>query len=190
MKLFKSLALAGLVGLSSLYGANYNVDVSHSNIGFKIKHLMISTVRGNFENFSGTFSIDEKSKDFSALSGTVDVASLTTQLAQRDKDLKDKDFFDVKRYPKMSMQLISQTGNKMLVALTIKDITKNIEMDLKEVNGPINDPWGYIRMAFELHGKINRKEFHLSYNKLLETGGLMVGDEVKIDVLIEGIKVK
>lgn len=190
MKLLKSLALVVLVGLSSLYGATYNVDVSHSNVGFKIKHLMISSVRGNFENFSGSFSIDEKSKKISSLSGNVEVASLTTQLDARDKDLKGKDFFDAEKFPKMSLKLISQTGTKMIVSLTIKDVTKNIEMDLEELNGPINDPWGYVRMAFELHGKINRKEFNLTYNKLLETGGLMVGEEVKIDILIEGIKVK
>jgi len=190
MKLVKSLTLVGLVGLSSLYGANYNVDPSHSNVGFKVKHLMISTVQGNFEKFSGTFSINEQSRNFSALNGIVDVASLTTQLAQRDNDLKDKDFFDVKKYPKMLMKLISQVGSKMIVGLTIKNVTKKIEMNLEEVNGPIKDPWGYTRMAFELHGKINRKDFHLSYNKLLETGGFMVGDKVKIDILIEGIKTK
>jgi len=190
MKLLGSLALASMIGLGSLYGANYNVDASHSDIGFKVKHLMISNVKGNFEKFSGSFIMDEKSKKLSALNGTVDVTSIQTQEAKRDAHLKSPDFFDVAKYPTMTMKLVEQKGDKVVVALTIKDVTKNVEMDLEDVSGPIKDPWGFTRMAFELHGKIDRRDFNIMFNKVLETGGFMVGNEVKMDISIEAIQGK
>jgi len=190
MKLVNSLALAGILGLSTLYGANYNVDIGHSHIGFKVKHMMISNVRGDFKKFSGTFVVNEKTKHISSINGIVQVASLTTQNAQRDKDLKNSAFFDVKKYPTMKMKLIKQDGDKATLELTIKDVTKTIEMNIEDINGPVKDPWGYTRMAFELHGQINRKDFHMNFNKLLETGGLLVGDKVKIDISIEGTRGK
>jgi polyisoprenoid-binding protein YceI len=179
-----------MIGLGSLYGASYNVDAGHSDIGFKVKHMMISNVKGNFEKFSGTFTIDEKTKKFSEIEGIVEVASLTTQDAKRDGHLKSADFFDAQKFPQMHLKLIEQHGNDVKMQLTIKDVTKIIDMELEEVSGTVKDPWGYTRMAFELHGAVNRKDFHISFNQLLETGVLIVGDKIKMDIIIEGIQTK
>ena len=190
MKVVRSIALAGMVGLSSLYGASFRVDTTHSDIAFKVKHLMISNVKGSFEKFSGSFTLDEKTKKFSAIDGSVEVASINTQDAKRDADLKSAYFFDVKKYPKMKLELLEQQGSTFKVRLSIKDVTKVVDMQLEDVSDVIKDPWGYTRMAFEMRGTINRKDFHMNFNQLLETGGLVVGDKVKIDIIIEGTEIK
>ena len=190
MKLVSKLALTAILTIGSLYGADYKVDVDHSDVGFKVKHMMISSVKGNFEKFSGTFSLDEKTKQFSSIEGTVYVASITTQNQKRDKHLKSADFFDVVKYPEMKIKLIKQNGDEAEVELTIKDVTKIITMELEEINGPVKDPWGNVRSAFELHGKINRKDFNINFHKLLETGSLLVGDTVKLNLVLEGTQIK
>jgi len=152
--------------------------------------MMISSVKGNFEKFSGTFSLDEKTKHFSSIEGTVEVGSITTQNAKRDDHLKSKAFFDVAKYPKMKIKLIKQNGDKAEVELTIKGITNIVTMELEEINGPVKDPWGNVRSAFELNGKINRKDFNMNFHKLLETGGLLVGDTIKLNLILEGTKIK
>ncbi len=190
MKLFQSLAFNAVVGLSLLNAANYNVDTSHSDVGFKVKHLMISNVKGSFEKFSGTFEIDEKTKQFSAIDGTVEVASINTKDAKRDDHLKNEDFFDVAKYPKMHLKLLKHSGEKATFELTIKDITKVVTLDVEEISDTIKDPWGNTRIAFELEGEINRKDFNINFNKLLEAGGLVVGDTVKFYIVLEGIQAK
>ena len=190
MKLVQSLALSAIIGLSLLNAASYNVDASHSDVGFKVKHMMISNVKGSFEKFGGTFIIDEKTKHFSAINGTVEVASLTTKEAKRDTHLKSGDFFNAAKYPKMQLKLLKQSGDKATFELTIKDVTKVVTLDIEEISGTIKDPWGNTRLAFELHGKINRKDFNINFNQVLETGGLIVGDTVKFDITLEGIQTK
>jgi polyisoprenoid-binding protein YceI len=180
--------LIAILTMSSLCGAKYKVDANHSDIGFKIKHMMISSVKGNFSKFSGTFSLDEKTKQFSNIEGIVEVGSIMTQNQKRDNHLKSADFFNVVKYPNMKMKLIKQIGDNVEIKLTIKNITKTIIMELDEINGPIKDPWGNIRSAFELHGKISRKDFNINYSKLLETGGLLIGDTVKLNLILEGIQ--
>jgi len=189
MKLVNTFAITAVLGLNLLNASDYKVDPVHSEIGFKVKHLMISSVKGTFKKFAGTYSLDESKKHFSALEGTVDVASLNTDEKDRDDHLRSPDFFNTKKYPQMKLKLLKQTGNEATVELTIKDVTKTITMEMEEINGPVKDPWGNVRSAFELHGKINRKDFNINFNKVLETGGLLVGDTVKIDIVIEGIKV-
>ncbi len=190
MKLFQSLALSAVLGLSLLNAADYKVDTSHSDVGFKVKHMMISNVKGSFKKFNGTFSIDEKTKQFSSINGTVEVASLTTQNAKRDAHLKNKDFFDVEKYPQMNLKFIEQDEDEATFELTIKDVTKVVTLEIDDISPTIKDPWGNTRMAFELSGKIDRKDFNINFNKLLETGGLMVGDTVKFDIVLEGIQAK
>ncbi|MFT5660949.1 MAG: polyisoprenoid-binding protein YceI [Sulfurimonas sp.] len=190
MKLVQSLALSAVLGISFLNAASYNVDASHSDVAFKVKHMMISNVKGSFEKFSGTFSIDEKTKQFSAINGIVEAASLTTMEAKRDGHLKSVDFFDVAKYPQIHLKFLKQNDDKAEFELTIKDITKIVTLDVEEISGTVKDPWGYTRLAFELRGKINRKDFNINFNELLETGGLLVGDTVKFDIVIEGIQAK
>ena len=190
MKLVNTLTLTALFGIHALYASDYRVDPIHSEIGFKVKHLMISSVKGTFKNFEGTYSLNEAKKHLSSLEGTVEVATLNTDEKDRDNHLRSPDFFNATKYPKMKLKLLQQNGDKATIELTIKGITKKVTMELEEINGPIKDPWGNVRSAFELHGKINRKDFKINFNKILETGGFLVGDMVTIDIVIEGIKGK
>ncbi len=190
MKMIPSLALSTLITLSSLYGADYKVDKSHTSLDFKVRHMMVSNTKGTLEDFSGTFSYDPKTHKLSALSGTAKVASINTDDAERDKHLRSADFFDVEKYPSMSMVFVKQKGDKVTVALTMKGITKNVVMEMDDASGAVKDPWGNTRSGFSLEGKINRQDFNIKFSKMIETGGVMVGDDVKLQLEIEGIQVK
>jgi len=190
MNVIQGLAISAIVGFSFLNAGNYKVDASHSDIGFKVKHMMISNVKGNFEKFKGTFEIDEKTKHFSSIEGTVETNSIITQDQKRDDYLKSKEFFDAENYPEMYLQLLKLDGDRGAFEITIKDISKTVVLDIEEISNSVKDPWGNTRLAFELHGKLNRKDFNMNFNQTLETGGLLVGDIVKVNVLIEGIQNK
>ena len=190
MRLIENIALSAVVGLSLLNASSYNVDVSHSDVGFKVKHMMISNVKGSFEKFSGSFVIDEKTKQFSDINGMVDVTSINTKDVKRDKHLKSEDFFDVDKYPQMHLKLLKHDGDSATFELTIKDVTKVVSLNVEEISNTVQDPWGNTRIGFELSGKINRKDFNINFNKLLETGSLIVGDTVKFDIALEGIQTK
>lgn len=190
MKLFQSLALSVVACLSLLNAGHYNVDVGHSDIGFKVRHLMFNDVRGSFENFNGSFTIDENTKHFSAINGTVEVSSLTTKNVKRDTHLKGADFFDVIKYPQMHLKLLKHNDEKATFELTIKGITKVVTLDIKEISESIKDPWGGTRLAFTLHGNINRKDFNMNFHQLVESGGLAVGDIVRFEIFLEGLQTK
>ncbi len=185
MKLLKSSLLA-LAFTGSLFAGSYDVDVSHSNVGFKVKHMMISSVRGNFKEFSGEFEYDEKSKKLKSLSGTIKAASIDTDIEKRDNHLRSADFFDVVKYPEIKFELTSVKKDKAYGKLTIHGITKEVKLEL-EMGGTVKDPWGNSRVGFELEGKINREDYGLTWNKLLESGGVVVGKKVKLNIEIEGI---
>lgn len=180
----KSLMVLALS--SSLLAGTYGLDVSHSSVGFKVKHLMISNVKGNFKSFSGEFEYDEKSKKLLSLNGVVDASSIDTDIEKRDDHLRSADFLDVKAYPDITFVLNKISGEKAYGQLTMHGVTKDIVLEY-EVGGSIVDPWGNSRFGFALEGKINRKDFGLKWNKILETGGLTVGEVVKFDIEIEGI---
>ncbi len=181
-----STVLAGLIlGSSALSAAVYKVDVSHSNVGFKVKHMMISTVTGKFGNFNGTYELDKGV--FKSLKGDIKAASIDTGIAKRDDHLRSADFFDVAKFGDMTFAMTSATKEKMTGNLTIRGITKKVTLDI-DMGGIIEDPWGNQRSGFVLTGKINRKDFGLNWNKAIEAGGVVVGDEVKMIVEIEGIE--
>jgi len=188
MKLVK-LGLASVFASSALFAGTYNVDTSHSNIGFKVKHMMISNVIGKFDKFNGTFEYDEKTNTLKSMSGVVKVDSINTENEKRDKHLKADDFFNAEKYPNLTFELKKVEDDEAHGVLTIRDISKNVIFDL-ENNGDIKDPWGNTRVGLELSGKINRSDFGLKYNSLLETGGAIVGDKIKLDIQIEGILAK
>lgn len=185
MKLLKTTLLS-LITASTLWSGNYTIDASHSSVGFKIKHLMISNVKGSFDQFDGKFEYDEKSKTLTSLEGSVDVNSINTANAKRDAHLKNEDFFDVVKYPNITFKLIKLQGDKATGKLTMHGVSKEITLEL-ENNGMVKDPWGNTRVGLTLTGKINRYDFGLKYNKVLEAGGLTIGEEVKLEVEIEGI---
>ncbi|MDD3770135.1 polyisoprenoid-binding protein [Sulfuricurvum sp. IAE1] len=178
--------LAGLmIGSSALSAAVYKVDVSHSNVGFKVKHMMISTVTGKFGNFSGTYELDKG--HFKSLSGHIKAASIDTGIAKRDDHLRSADFFDVAKFGDISFVMTGATKEKMTGNLTIRGVTKKVTLDI-DMGGVVTDPWGNQRSGFVLTGQINRKDFGLNWNKAIEAGGVVVGDEVKLIVEVEGIE--
>lgn len=186
MKL-KTILLATLLSAGTLFAGNYKVDVEHTNVSFKVKHMMISNVKGEFGKFSGNFVYDENTKTLKALHGDVDTTSISTDNTMRDKHLKSADFFDVAKYPTMSYTLDKVVGSTAVGKLTIHGITKEVKMDVDLSGNVVKDPWGNVKTGLSLSGVINRKDFGLMWNKAIEAGGMMVGDEVKISVEMEGI---
>ncbi|RBQ28583.1 YceI family protein [Aliarcobacter vitoriensis] len=186
---FLKLALVSVVTSSALFAGTYDVDASHSNVGFKVKHLMISNVSGKFDDFSGKFEYDEKTKKLKSLEGKVNVSSINTEDEKRDAHLKAADFFDEANHPTLTFKLDKVEKDVAYGKLTIRGITKDVKLDL-ENNGTAVDPWGNKRVGLALSGKINRTDFGLNWNKALETGGVLVDETVKINVEVEGILAK
>lgn len=185
MSVLSKTAAMVLATALSLYAGTYELDKSHSNVGFKVKHLMVSNVTGNFGEYDGSFAL--KDGKLTALEGTVKTASINTENVKRDHHLRSADFFDAEKYPVMTMKLVSVKGDEAMVALTIKDVTKQVPMEI-EMGGEVDDPWGNHRAGLELTGKIDRTEYGLKWNKALEAGGVVVGDTVKITIALEGIE--
>jgi len=168
----------------------YNVDPSHSTIAFSARHLMVSKVRGRFTDFSGVITIAEQPLD-STVEAVVQTASITTNDDQRDAHLKSGDFLDVENHPTFVFRSTSvrQDGNDyvLLADVTIKGVTKAIEFEL-EYEGTEKDPWGGTRIGFSAEAEVNRKDFGMEWNVVLETGGLLVGEKVKITLDVEAVK--
>lgn len=183
------LLTKGLIALaltSSLFAGSYGIDVAHSSVGFKVKHLMISNVKGNFKEFSGEFEYDEKRDKLLSLKGIIKADSIDTDIEKRDDHLRSADFFDVSNHPEITFVLTKISGEKAYGELTMRGVTKNVTLEYDK-GGSIKDPWGNTRFGFSLEGKINRKDFGLKWNKILEGGGITVGEVIKLDIEIEGI---
>ena len=189
MKLTK-IALASMLSIGSLLAGTYNIDIDHSDVAFKAKHMMISNVSGQFKKFSGTFEYDEKTKILKALNGVVDVNSIDTDNEKRDSHLKSVDFFDVLNYPEMKLSLIKVEDDVAYTKLTIRGVTKEVKMELETSGMVIKDPWGNTRTGLSLATSINRMNFGLKWNDLMETGGMMVGKKIKITIDLEGVLAK
>jgi polyisoprenoid-binding protein YceI len=169
----------------------WSIDPAHSEVHFKIKHLVITTVTGAFNTFSGEV---EASENFETLNAnfTADVNSISTNSEQRDGHLKSADFFDVEKFPNLTFvsKTITKKGNgefDLVGDLTIKDVTKSITL-ATTYEGTATDPWGNVKAGFEVSGKINRQEFGLVWGALTEAGGALVGDEVKLIANIQLVK--
>ena len=185
----RKILVAGLFSAVTLFAGNYTVDKSHSGVAFKVKHMMISNVKGNFDNFNGSFVYDEETKTLTSLSGNVAIASINTDNAKRDGHLKSGDFFSADKFPEIKFELSKVAGDTAYGKLTMRGVTKDVELDI-ENNGMIKDPWGNTRVGLALSGKIDRTDFGLKWNKALEAGGVVVGETIKLDIEIEGIKTK
>lgn len=162
----------------------WTLDPTHSELAFKVRHMMITNVKGEFRKFDAR--IESNGADFtkSSIDVTIDAASIFTNEDQRDGHLKSADFFDVENYPALafkgtSFKKVGEDEYKLTGILTIKDVSKEVELDV-EFGGINKDPWGNEKAGFSLEGKINRKDFGLNWNAALETGGVLVSDEVKI----------
>jgi polyisoprenoid-binding protein YceI len=170
------------------------IDPTHSKVGFKVKHLMISNVLGSFRDFSG--EVKTAGNDFStaAISFSLKTASVDTEMPDRDGHLKSPDFFDAEKYPVITFDAkgLKDLGDDMYElngSLKIKDVSKPVTLAV-EFGGVMSDPWGNIKAGFSISGKINRKVWGLNWNAALEAGGVLVGEEVKIDCDIELLKAK
>ncbi|MEP7320439.1 MAG: YceI family protein [Saprospiraceae bacterium] len=168
----------------------WSLDPSHSELIFKVKHLMIANVKGEFRKFQAEI----KGNDFTTakIHATIDATSIFTNDDSRDGHLKSSDFFDVENYPELnftgkSFNKINEENYVLTGMLTIKDISKEVTLDV-EFGGINKDPWGNEKAGFTLHGKINRKDWGLNWNAALETGGVLVSDEVKISAELQFVK--
>ncbi len=168
------------------------LDPTHSELAFKVRHMMITNVKGEFRKFDA--SILSNGSDFakSSIDVTIDAASIFTNEDKRDGHLKSADFFDVETFPTLSFKGTSfkkagEDEYKLTGALTIKGVSKEIELDV-EFGGINKDPWGNEKAGFSLEGKINRKDFGLNWNAALETGGVLVSEEVKISAEVQFVK--
>ena len=186
-----SLLVAILLLPAIALAGEYVIDPEHTTIGFKVKHMTIANVAGWFEEFNGKFIIDEK-KQLGNVEAEIIIKSINTKIEKRDNHLRSADFFEVETYPTMTFKTISvlpkgENGYLVKGELTIKNITKIVELD-GELHGPLKDPWGNERAAIVLTGEVNRKDFGLNWNQIIETGGLLVGDMVQIHLEGEGIR--
>ena len=171
----------------------WQIDASHSHVYFTARHMMISKVRGSFETFSGTVNFDEKNPTSTTVDIEVDLASVNTRDEQRDGHLQSPDFFDVASYPTMKfessrVEQIDENNGRLIGNLTIKDVTKEVVLDV-EYAGIAKSPWGSESAGFSASGSINRKGWGLTWNQALETGGVLVGEKINIEIELELVKV-
>jgi polyisoprenoid-binding protein YceI len=171
----------------------WKIDPVHSVAEFKVKHLMIANVKGQFTGVSGALSLDENDLTLSRVEATIDANSINTREPQRDTHLKSPDFFDVEKYPTLSFHsthLSRNADGELQVAgdLTIHGVTRNVTFEVEGPTPPVKDPWGNTRVGLSATTKINRKDFGLNWSPVLETGGLMVGEEVTITLEVEFVK--
>ena len=183
---FLKLSLASIAVSTALFAGSYNVDASHTNAGFTVKHMMITNVTGKFNDVAGTFEFDEKTNTLKSINGEIIVASINTANEKRDEHLKAEDMFDVAKFQKITFKSTKIEKDAVYGDFTMKGVTKNIKLDL-ETSSVIKDPWGKQRTGFSLNGKIKRSDFGLTWNKALETGGVAVSDDVKLAIDIEGV---
>ncbi|MEO8580409.1 MAG: YceI family protein [Gemmatimonadales bacterium] len=169
----------------------WKLDPSHTAVEFSAKHLMITTVKGRITDVEGTIVIDEKNPMNSLVEATLKATSLDTRTDQRDQHLRSADFLDVEKYPEIKFRSTRIEGSrqefKLIGDLTIRDVTREITLDV-QFEGESKDPWGGERAGFSARGKIDRRDFGLTWNQALETGGLVVGNEIKLSLEVEAIK--
>jgi polyisoprenoid-binding protein YceI len=190
-RLTASIALLGILAFSHPALADtYSIDRDHTTVGFKIRHLF-SKVDGRFNAFEGVIQYAPGQPQAWSVHATIDAASIDTNVTARDKHLRSKDFFDVEQYPSIIFQSTGVTeatdaGAKLSGLLNIHGVEKPVELQL-EVHGVGKDPWGNVRSGFTATTTINRKDFGLGWNETLETGQLLVGEEVMITIEVEGV---
>ncbi len=170
----------------------WSLDLSHSELGFKIKHLMISNVTGKFTQFDVEAETEGSEFSNAKVVANIDVASINTNNDQRDEHLRNADFFEVGAHPTMKfvstkVEKVDDDTFNLYGDLTIKDTTKPVKLSVED-NGVATDPWGNVKAGFSISGKINRKDWGINYNAALETGGVMLGEELKIQGEVQLVK--
>ncbi len=188
------VALLLTVALStSAFSETWNVDKTHSSVTFKVRHMVISNVKGNFREFSGVVEFDGKDLTKGTVEFSIDVNTINTDSEGRDKHLKSGEFFDAEKFPNITFKStkIVADGDDYKISgdFTMKDVTKSVTFDL-EYSGTVVDPWGNTRAGFAAKTKIDRQDYNVNFSGTLDNGGLVVGNEVKIELEIELVKAK
>lgn len=194
MKLLKSIALVSVILSTSLWADTYKLDLAHSEVEFSVRHMMISRTNGDFKQYEGMIEYDGKEISSLKFDITIDVASIDTKIEKRDEHLRGADFFEAKKFPTIrfvSTAIKNIKGKKFdaVGKLTVKGITKEVTIPM-QFNGAATSPWGQSLIGLEGEFEIDRTEYGLTYSKALETGGLVVGKEITIEIQAEAIKQK
>jgi polyisoprenoid-binding protein YceI len=168
------------------------IDGAHSSIGFTVRHMVVSKVRGRFTRWNGTIAMDESDPARAAVEINIEPGSVDTGVEQRDNHLRSPDFFDVERYSAMTyvstrIEKVGDERYRVLGNLTMHGVTRPVALEV-EFAGSAKDPWGGVRAGFSARGSLDRKDFGLTYNQLLETGGVLVGEKVDLDIEVEAVK--
>jgi polyisoprenoid-binding protein YceI len=194
--------IATTIGIAAVFSlpafaatSTWQIDPAHSAAQFSVRHMAISTVRGSFSNVKGTLVLDETDISKSSVNVTIDVNTVDTREPDRDKDLKSDKFFDVEHFPTMifkskKVEQVSAGKLKVTGDLTIRGTTKQIVLDIDGPSAPVKDPWGNTRVAVNATTKINRQDYGVKWNATLDSGGVVVGDDVNITIDAELIKAK
>lgn len=179
LALFAEAALAG----------TWTLDPSHSEVGFRVRHMMVSSTRGKFDKVKGTLELDEQDVTKSKVSVTIEAGSINTSEPKRDEHLRSPDFFDVEKFPTLTFTStkVESKGGQLLVTgdLSLHGVTKSVTLVADALPKAVMDPWGLKRTGTRATTKLNRKDFGLTWNKALEAGGLVVGEEVELSLEVE-----
>jgi polyisoprenoid-binding protein YceI len=170
----------------------YEIDPAHSSVHFSVRHLMLSNVRGEFAKVSGTIRIDPERLADSSVEAAIDSSSINTRDPDRDKHLKSADFLDVANFPALTFRSKEveprHDGGQVKGDLTIRGVTREVGLDVEGPSKEMKDPWGKQRIGATATAKVNRKDFGVTWNAAMETGGFMVGDEVKVTIELEAVR--
>jgi len=189
-----AVALVVAIALPVLAHADtWKIDPMHTSVEFTVRHMMISNVKGQFQKTTGTITVDGNDPTSAKIDATIDASSIDSRVERRDADLKSPNFLDVAKYPTITFKStkVEAAGPgkwKVTGDLTLHGVTKPVALDVESSGKPIQDPMGNTRAGASATTKINRSDFGLTYNKVLESGGVMVGDEVAISIDVEAIK--
>ncbi|GAB1403339.1 YceI family protein [Lentimicrobium sp.] len=165
----------------------WSIDPTHSEIAFKVKHMMISTVTGYFDDFEATVETDGDNFNNADIEFSAKTASINTKNKDRDAHLKSDDFFNAEKFPELKFVSKSFDGEKLIGDLTIRDVTKEVNLDV-DFNGIAVDPYGQTKAGFEVKGEVNRKDFNLTWNAVTEAGSIVVSDKVKLEIDVQFVK--
>jgi polyisoprenoid-binding protein YceI len=172
--------------------SSWNLDTVHSGINFTVRHMVVSKVRGRFAKFSGSVALDEGDLTRSVVEATIDASSIDTGTAQRDDHLRSADFFDVEHFPQIrfrgtKIEKVAGENYRLTGELTIRDVTRPIALDV-EYGGRGKDPWGNERVGFTAKGALDRRDFGLQWNQVLETGGFLLSDRIDIELEVQAVR--
>lgn len=189
MQVVPAAALAVSLAAAPALAATWELDPAHSEVGFRVRHMAVSWTRGRFDAVSGKLELDEKDLSKSKAEVAIETKSVNTSVKDRDDHLRSADFFDVEKFPKMTFvsKKFEQRGDKLTIEgeLTLHGVTKTVKLEGEALSKPAKDPWGNLRIGTRATAKLSRKDFGLTWNKALELGGVLVGDDVEIALEVE-----